>query len=551
MGINIGLVLSNHISKEQWQSVYEEALKLAQKLGLADLTEQCIHGQVVECLTITEESEHYKRVGWRAVADYADRDGAEWFTMYRTLPEYDEEQQHDILAEYSYYIINLPGMEEPKGTFQEMWGAKTQGKSYHISLLAVGCLVQDRLGDDAMVRGDYTAGQCRVAVSMANNYLEKSIQVPCQCDPERWMDRIGRMEVKEDYRIRIAIGMYYGRLDASFGERLRTVFSHDGLREYWRSRFASYTMSQVGFSLVLHDYLTMGFDVAELCDLVTFTNAEEKSNTSKGKISKNSVSTEGDVDEAAEVERFIKHIMDAKLHWKEVDTTDIMVQDPDDPALYGIEAMMVRGLSMGARNKKIDRYIPIEELRGILREKLPGDVDGIIDAYLAREKELENDDTIKGRLERDCSAEVNRMMEARKDAIVELREKYPIYKEELLVDYKPGDGIAPALEILLVKIMQFTASVPVERMSTVAEKQQWLAENHDHIPPFKDTDWEWIFSRIEEEPDCFARYYPLFRIDLRKRIVSEAVVALILNDDLYEYARTLSLKNGKGLGQPE
>ena len=540
MGINIGLVLSNHISKERWQSVYDEALKLAQKLGLADLTKQCIHGQVVKCLTITGESEHYKRVGWRAVADYKDRDGAEWFTMYRDLPEYDNEQRHDILAEYSYYIINLPGMEEPKGTFQEMWGAKTQGKSYHASLLAVGCLVQDRLGDDAMVKGDYTAGQCRVAVKMANQFLKQPIQVPCQCDPERWIDRIGRMDVKEDYLIRIAIGMYYGRLDASFGERLRTVFSHDGLNEYWRSRFASYRMSQVGFSLVLHDYLTMGFDVAELCELVKFTNGEETSiNRSTGT---SSMSNDGDDGKAVGVERFIKHIMDAKLHWKEVDTTDIMVQDPEDPTLYGIEAMMVRGLSMGARNKKIDRYIPIEELRKILVEKLPGDVDGIIDAYLAREKELENDDTTMGRLERDCSAEINRVMEERKDAIVELSEKYQIYEEELLVDYKPGDGITPALETLLAKIMQFTASIPVETMESVEQKQEWLAENHDHIPPFKDTDWEWIFSRIEEEPNCFARYYPLFRIDLRQRIVSEAVVALILNDDLYEFAKTLSFK---------
>jgi hypothetical protein len=133
-------------------------------------------------------------------------------------------------------------------------------------------------------------------------------------------------------------------------------------------------MSQVGFSLVLHDYLTMGFDVAELCELVKFTNGEETSiNRSTGT---SSMSNDGDDGKAVGVERFIKHIMDAKLHWKEVDTTDIMVQDPEDPTLYGIEAMMVRGLSMGARNKKIDRYIPIEELRKILVEKLPGDVDG-------------------------------------------------------------------------------------------------------------------------------------------------------------------------------
>lgn len=520
MGINIGLVLSNRITKERWQSVYEEALSLAQKLGLADCTEKYIHGHYVKCLTITEESDHYSRTGWRVVADYEDRDGAEWFTMYKDIPEHDDGQHHDILADYSYYIINLPGMEEPKETFQEMWGAKTQGKTYHASLLAVGCLVQDRLGDDAIVSGDYTAGQSRVAVEMANLFLVDPIQIPCQCEPDRWMERIDRMNVKEDYRIRIAIGMYYGRLDAGFGERLRSLFSHSALNEYWRSQFGNYTMSQVGFSNVLHDYLTMGFSVDELCGLVSFTDKDGNNQS----------------------EKFIKHIMDSKLHWKEVDTSDVMVQDPDDPTLYGIEATMVRGLSAGARNKKIDRYIPIEELRKILREKVPVDVDGVIDAYLACEKELEKTDSIEARFERDQSAEVNRLMNERRNAIVELSEEYPVYRAEMLVKYKTGDRITTSLEELLVKIIQFTATIPAASLETVDQKENWLAEHYEHIPPFRDTDWEQIFSKIETDPACFGRYYSLFRIDLSHRIVQETVVALILNDDLYRHAQTLSKK---------
>ena len=546
MGINIGLVLSEHIPEQKWHSVYDESLALAQKLGLADLTLQIIHGHAVQCLTITQESEEYGRIGWRAVADYVDRDGAEWFYTYRDLHrrngdgqngyrEYHDDQHlgdksgdqqhgdpynHDILYEYAYYVVDLPGMEEPKGTFREMWGAKTQGKSYHMSLLAIGCLIQDRLGDDAMVRGDYTAGQCRVAVEMANRFLDNPIRVPCRCEPDRWLKRIERTNAREEHKIRIAIGMYHGRLDADFGERMREAYSHEALCEYWKSKFGYYSMSQFGFSNSLHEYLTMGFSVSDLFDLVSFTDKEGND----------------------QHEKFIKHILDAKLHWKEVDTTDIMVQDPDDPTLYGIEAMMVRGLSMGARNKKIDRYIPIDELRGILKRKMSGygDVDVIIDQYLAREKELENADTTEERLERDCSAEINRIMNARKDAFDELQNEYPVYREEMLVDYEPGDGITPAIEMLLAKIMKFAATIPLSDLKTVDQKEEWLAENYDHIPPFKDTDWKHIFSAIEDDPDSFRRYYPFFRIDLSQRIVQQAVVALILNDDLYEHALTLS-----------
>ena len=80
---------------------------------------------------------------------------------------------------------------------------------------------------------------------------------------------------------------------------------------YWENAFDGYDMNVVGYSSVLKSYLSMGFEISDLCDIVSFT------------------SSKGD----DQHERFIRRIMDSKLHWEEKDCTDWMEHDPDDPAL--------------------------------------------------------------------------------------------------------------------------------------------------------------------------------------------------------------------------
>ena len=521
MGIYIGLAVSARVAQEQWNPVYTEALDLARKLGLADRVKKAIHGQEVYCLVLTKESEQYGMRGWTCAADYGSGDGAEAFFFPRELSERPAGNHVDLLAQHAddFGVINLP---DPGVHCRELWGAKTQGYYYHYGLLAVGCLVQDRLGDDALVYGDITAGQCREAVKDANKFLTHPIRIPCQCDPERWMERIGRLSVEGTDRVRMAVEMYIGRKDAAFGERLRSLFPHEVLVQYWRKEFNGRGIDTYGFEDALKLYLTMGFDVAELCGLVPLADAEAK-------------------------EKFVRMIMDTKMHWEEKDCSDIMVQDPDDPSLYGIEATMIRLFARGSRNRKVDRYIPIDELRGILRNGLgPGfDADAVVDACLLREKELENAQTPEERRERDPSAEVNRVMNEQVKVLEQKTEQYKIYKESLLRYYRPGDRIDPVVEKSTRNVLEFARSLMEkdtyrERAEQPAgEKKSWLAALSGHLCSLRDQDWERIFSSIEREPSCFARYYPLARISPDNSRIRNIVTALLINDDLYEYICTL------------
>lgn len=520
MGISIRLVISSHVSKERWQAVYDETLRLAKKLHLADIEEKEIHGHVVNCLVPCKEIELYGKKGWRTAADYICGDHAESFffpkelyepqSLYEPKTSEANNKPSDILL-YLANSIYLIELENSIDDCQEIWGDKTQGKTYHLSLLAIGCLVQDRLGDDAIVVGDITAGQCREAVQKINNFLKTPIQVPCQCEPDRWLERIARIPADNIVRLKIALGLYHGSQNSAFGEKLRKVIPHEVLLQYWREDFASYTIRTVGYYQSLKNYLTMGFDIGKLCELVPLKNSEGK-----------------DL-----LEDFVKTIMDSKLHWKEKDCSDWLVQDPDDPTVYGIEASFIRIFHITSRNRKVDRYIPIDELRKTLHDKLGERVDGIIDTYLRNENQYKN---------ADASAEINKMMNDYHNEIIEKTEQYEVYDNGSLEFYKPGDRIAPEVKKCIKAVLDFVDEMLKkddykEITSASLEKQEdWLAYAGRNLYTMRDRDWERIFHNVKTLPNGFKRYFPLFCINLNySQDVRYVVMALIINDDLYNF----------------
>lgn len=524
MGIHIGIMVSTHVTPEKWQAVYEEALELAKSLNLAEYREKEIHGHVVRCLVPTEETEWNGKKGFWAVADYNFRDSGEGFFFHKQLRQPEDDEPVDILALRASQI-DMIRTNIPEKNYQKLWGDKTQGHTYHIALLAIGCLVEDRLGDDALVHSDINAGQCRRAVALANKYYEKPIHVPCQCDIDPWFERIGRLTIEGTDKVRIAVKMFIGRKDAAFGDRLRSVFPHDLFRQYWQEEMAEYSMKSNGFAWWLKEYLSMGFDVGELCEIVNFTD-----------------------DEGNDLhEQFIGMLMDSKLHWKEKDCSDWMVHDPEDPALESIESIMIRAFAGGCRNRKVDRYIPIEELKQILRDKLGAecDTDALVDAYLQQEEELEKADETERR-EKDKSRELNRIMNSAHDDMEKLYEEYDIPLEHMLPFYEPGNTIAPKTVRLLQKAMTFGDTLLESEqykelaVASVMQRGTWLVSASGHFyGDLRDSDWEHIFSNLEKDPDSFARYYPLFCIELGNWSVRNAVTALVVNDDLYAYVRSL------------
>ena len=509
MGICISISVSSRVTQEKWEKVYEEALFLAQKLDLASRETVEIHGRAVTCLVPTRESTWDGMRGFWVKADYANGTGAESFFFPRELRmNRKEDDGTDILVHHALNI-GLLDIPYPVGSSRNIWGDKTQGYTYHYGLLAVGCLVEDRLFKDACVSGDITAGQCREAVRRANQHLSCPIQVPCRCDKDRFLKRISALPLSEESKIRLAKGLYLGRPDQAYGDALRECFSKEALLGYWRDELRRFPMNQLGFRWKLQGYLSLGFGIRELCSLVSFSGKEGNSS----------------------YEKFLRLLLDAKLHVKERDFCDELAPDPEAPQLVGIETFVVNAFMTAVNNPKAKRYIPLEELKTILREELGTmcDTDQLIDTILSKEepgtaKELSS--------------------HAKKEEEAQGEEHYDIQREEDLFRYRPGDTILPSLEVRLCKIMAIKDLVEENpdyknlEASSVKEKLDSIARVSRIVPCFRDKDWEKIFLEVEKKPETFLRYLG-FGCVMPSPEYTPLVIALLYNDALYDSISSL------------
>ena len=56
----------------------------------------------------------------------------------------------------------------------------------------------------------------------------------------------------------------------------------------------------------------------------------------------------------------------------------------------------------------------------------------------------------------------------------------------------------------------------------------------------RDKDWEKIFTDIENNGDSFGRYYSIMRVKMDSDSLVDMCSALMINDDLYDYSKTLA-----------
>ena len=271
MGIFIHLAVSKAVTKEEWYKAYQESLILVKNLPFSELREINIHGVETACLVRSQESKEYSRrnkekakYGWYADGNYDLIKTAETNYMPRDLVEADEFDPNagDAMLSQLQYCLDDDNREDKKyQNAYELWSGKTQGGSYHMYLLAVGCLIEARLGHKAYISGDITRGQCKKAVEIANEYLEDPIEMPDSCYADRLLNRISKLPLSEQEKLTTFEYFYLGTKDAEFGKCLRDAFSEETLDAYWKEEFSDSDVGTVGFDNRFNEYMLLGFDL--------------------------------------------------------------------------------------------------------------------------------------------------------------------------------------------------------------------------------------------------------------------------------------------------
>lgn len=546
MGIFIYLSISESVTKDEWASVYGETLRLVEAFPLAERMEVSIRGIKTICLVPTKEREerygwHDEKVqtGWFADGDYESFCTAEAYFLPKNLvtdEEYDPDAPDAMFRVLPSYL-DYDWKDSRFSRCYELWGAKTQGEPYHMYLLAIACLIESRLGSKAFVYGDITKGQCCMAVKMANLYLENKIDIPASCNPERFLARIKTFPFSELEILKIYVSLYLGNKDADFGSAARRQFSDDAFDNYWKERFGCYQVTMRGFNDVLHDYLLWGFDLERLAGYVSFYDKEGNSH----------------------YEDFVRRIMEAKLYLKDKDCKDILKIDPEDEQPYGIDTLFAQFVFGFAANRKVDRYIPLADIREALSVSVGDkcDVNRLIDEYLKEDEafqELNNaefgslsEEDIEKAALHDASAVFTQAMELRRKAIEEKQEQFDISKIKQLPFYEPGDSIRPEIEEQVGRYFAFYRSILKEEryaelmQESPKERCEWIVFQNISIL-LRDKDWDKIFRNIMETPESFARYYPMVRVKITGESLIYLIRAIAINDDFYKYAFDLEAK---------
>ena len=351
---------------------------------------------------------------------------------------------------------------------------------------------------------------------MINDYLDEPIDVPDRCDPDRLADRVRQLSLSWKERLAVWKGFYLGNATKEMGDAMRKYFLEEVCEEYWRDQFAGYHVDSYGFSMRIREYLTLGFDLEKLCSLV---NYEDK----YGKL---------------RYGLFIKCIMDTKIYVKDKDCSDLLDIDQDDQRPYGVERLFAQLVFGRARNKKVNRYIPLEEVRKALENGLSEicgntvDISAEIDACLSKE-------------EQEPSEMLRQVLETENEKIKDRAGHYDITCYDSLLYYEDGDTILPDIEESLkeaYKLYQILSEEDTCRellSKPPRERCQWLVrQNHSIL--MRDRDWEKIFTDIEENETSFRRYYPMMRVRLSSNEIINMVRAMAINDALYEYCSDIT-----------
>ncbi len=553
MGICIQLAIAKSVTKKEWAAVYKESLKMIKAFPLAENRTVNIDGIDTFCLVKTREREHTYGwndektiLGWNAVGDYNYMRTAEDYFLPRDLVKDSEyvEKCEDILFGVLPAFLDYD-VNDPRFDFvYKKWGAKTQGEPYHMYLLSIACMIESRLGNKAFVYGDITRGQCKKAVEIANKILDDPIDIPDRCVMEKLLTRVNTLPISEAEKIEVFTSIYLANKGAEFGEMLRKSFSGTAFDKYWKKRFSSYTVLQRGFDSVFNDYILWGFSLEKIFQFIKFEDEKEVTQDKK---------------EFTQYETFIKRVMDAKLHLEKKDCSDPLEIDQDEERPFGVYTYLAQFAFFGSRNKKIDRVIPIGNIRKALINGIGDkcDVNRIIDEYLQKESGQKKFDLSDNPSEEECeeaykqdaSDVFKQFMDIKREQFQEKRDAYDISEYDQLMFYESGDSMHPVIQKALGQSFVFYNGALAENEyqdlmeKTARERCEYLVEQNRYFL-IRDKDWQKIFNDIHENKKSFARYYPMVRVRIDSSNTLNLVYGIILNDDLFAYCPELAEKYG-------
>ncbi|MBD7937616.1 hypothetical protein H9655_11330 [Cytobacillus sp. Sa5YUA1] len=466
MGIYIGLdIIPNHINQEDWQKVFEETLQLIQAYPFATLNVDSVNGFMRFVLDRTERQnvEGYGSEAeyWKINGDLESKETGESFTLFSSLDRYsrlkEERAKEDILLNF---------LNKNERGAREVFYSKTQGKDYHIYLLAIAALIESRFPKFACVYGDISKDQAQNAVNWANSILEKPIDLPVRVNPSKLLERlevIGIEEKQLEALYDLSIGASE-EVDGLVGKH----FNMNTIRNYFSKELQDFKSPvQLGAELVIIRFLNAGLPLEILTDICCFDNNGPK----------------------FEPIEFTKAIC----------STWVMIE-PDTRANIGIANEVPETvesqfgnmfLDMGYMGRRTRRYVPKEKVISVLKGKL-GDNNQFVQTIEAKYQDIVKMLKEKGRklkeIEDDSYVKLERDVIYAFDELLYWNDQYEISESIMNIITTVKEAVEDSLS-KRSDLMQLIGEV--EEQGQLIKVLSQIIQEHQNLVLTR-ASWDWI-----------------------------------------------------------
>lgn len=188
MGLNINLVINfKGIQPVEWENTWLESVELlkAFPLPLSRHSIETKNGQdrhVYTCNLILDPGTVEEC--WYLEGDLLSGQFAETFDLYRHLSAYTKTSGQQGCFEQSVFMTDEPEYPTSSNGLR-IWDSKTQGYLFHLAVLAVGVLLENRFPGKCYVYGNIEEEQVEVVLEWLEKALGKTLQPLICFDAER------------------------------------------------------------------------------------------------------------------------------------------------------------------------------------------------------------------------------------------------------------------------------------------------------------------------------------------------------------------------------
>lgn len=369
MGLFIHLIVNfDDIDDKKWEKTYEESLEMLQQfpIPLVTVKAEKINGKK-RCVATEDivENEGLKDEHWSICGDWDSEQLAENFFLYR----YQKARYDNIQKQESKNILWAPkgSIDSFYARGNNIFGNKTQGRPFHLAVLAVGILFENRFPNNIFVTGDISKTQAEGILPWMNSVLKEHLKLPIVTDGERLYKKLNELYDEPNLVIERFKTLYSESKEAESNILFKHANREFVLQSFVKSLCQYTSITQLGAIKIISKFLVATQDVKQLIELIL-------------QVGKNR--NEFGLEELLRilVKRFIT------VEKKERELLKLFV-DPEE-RLATIEAVFAQTfMKLGGAPETIDFYIDSAELLKIFASYIPSK-EGVLQAIM-REGERE------------------------------------------------------------------------------------------------------------------------------------------------------------------